>query len=240
MKKTLTHIFSLLIFAVAGFFAACSDSDFGDITIKEDNELPVFTKVDVRAHGDYELKVGAGHSIRIETHVDIIDRFLYEVVDGELFIRFDSPRGNVNIEKLEITIGIENLEKITLNEVADIEVSGKIETATLAVFQNDVGNIEIEEVALQNLLIDLDDVGNVSIDRGVVTNGNLQLNGVGDIRTFGVTYQNCKAVLNDVGNIEVTVAGALEATINGVGNIYYKGNPDISKQERGTGSVIQR
>lgn len=237
MKNKLIHA---LLFSAMCLLAACNKNDLGEIVIKEDSSLPVFTKVDVRSHGDYQVVLGAGHSIQIETHEDIINRFLYEVVDGELFIRFDTPRGNVNIQKLKITVGMESLDKLTLNEVADIEVLGKVETASLEIRQKDVGNIDIEEVAVENLLINLDDVGDIKIARGVVGNGNLLLNGVGHIKTYGVTYDNCIAKLNDVGNIEVTVNNSLDAEITGVGNIYYRGNPDVRKSERGVGEVIQR
>ena len=56
-------------------------------------------------------------------------------------------------------MGIESLEKLTLNEVVDVEVLGKVESASLEFRQRDVGSIDIEEVSLQNLLINPDDVG---------------------------------------------------------------------------------
>ena len=72
----------MLLLAAMCILTSCSNNDLGEITIKEDSSLPPFTKIDVRSHGDYQLKIGTGHSIRIETHEDIINRFLYEVVDG--------------------------------------------------------------------------------------------------------------------------------------------------------------
>lgn len=240
MKNTRITFNGLIILSLLFCLTACAQNNLGEVVIKEERNLPSFTKIDIKSLGRVNLKVGNERFIRIETHEDIINDISYEVIDEELVVSYRSNRRNLNIRTLNITVSTEDYQKISLNNVAEIKVEDPINTNSLEINQSDVGSIMLEEVNVQDLTLNLKDVGNITIDRGTADRGFLRQEGVGNIKTFGVTYKSCEAILNDVGNIEVTVTDSLDATIRGVGNILYKGNPVVSKSERGTGKVMRR
>lgn len=231
-------VLSILFFLIC--LGACAQNDLAEVIVKEERNLPEFNKINIRTLGEINLKVGEERTIRIETHADIINDISYEIVDQELVISYRSSRRNQNIRTLNITVTAEDYQKISLNEVAEIKVDNPINTTNLEINQRDVGSVKLAEVNVENLVLNLNDVGNISIKGGTAKRGVLTLDGVGNIKTFGVTYETCKATLNDVGSIEVTVEESLDAVIRGVGNILYKGNPLVSKTERGTGKVTKR
>lgn len=240
MNKIKIHFPALIALSMLFYLGACAQNDLGEVIIKEDQNLPAFSRININSLGEIELKVGSVSSIRIETHEEIINNIQYEVEDDELTVSYRSFRRNQNIRTLKITVSSEIYNKITLSDVAEIEVVDPIITSNLEVNQRDVGSIKLDRVEVDNLVLNQEDVGNIRINSGTAVNGILNQDGVGNIQTFGVTYRNCKATLNDVGNIEVTVTDQLEATIRGVGNIEYKGDPAVSKSIRGTGDVIKR
>jgi len=240
MKTTRITFNGLLILSFLFCLVGCAQDDLGEVVVKEESNLPFFDKINVNSFGKVSLNVGNEQSIKIETHEDIINDISYEVIDEELVIDFRNNRKNLNVKKLNITVSSESFQKISLNDVAEIAVNGIIETPRLEINQKDVGSISVDEIRVDDLILNLEDVGNISIKKGTATNGDLNQDGVGNIQTFGVTYEECIARLNDVGNIEVTVVSVLNARIRGVGNILYKGNPEVIKRENDTGKVIQK
>jgi len=52
------------------------------------------------------------------------------------------------------------------------------------------------------------------------------MTGVGNVRAFDLEVGTCTISITGVGNCEVFVKDQLNATITGVGNIYWKGHPD--------------
>lgn len=52
------------------------------------------------------------------------------------------------------------------------------------------------------------------------------LTGVGNVSAFDLEVGTCSITITGVGNCEVFVKDRLNATITGVGNIYWKGHPD--------------
>jgi hypothetical protein len=52
------------------------------------------------------------------------------------------------------------------------------------------------------------------------------MTGVGNVRAFDLEVGTCTISITGVGNCEVYVKDQLNATITGVGNIYWKGHPD--------------
>ncbi|MGB3464655.1 MAG: head GIN domain-containing protein [Cyclobacteriaceae bacterium] len=240
MNKLQIQTNALIILSMLICLCACAQNDLGEVIIKEEQNLPPFSKININSLGNVELKIDDSGSIRIETHEEIINNIKYEVKDDELIVSYKSFRRNQNIRTLNITVSSVNYEKITLNNVAEINVTDPVRTTNLEINQKDVGSIKLIEVTVDNLLLNQEDVGNIKIQSGSAINGVLRQEGVGNINTFGVTYENCKATLNDVGNIEVTVSALLEASIRGVGNILYKGDPEVSKSISGTGNVIKK
>lgn len=66
----------------------------------------------------------------------------------------------------------------------------------------------------------------------------INLEGVGDYLGFPLTVENCTIETHGIGDGEVTVSKSLDVTIEGSGNVYYKGSPSITEDISGTGKVI--
>lgn len=66
----------------------------------------------------------------------------------------------------------------------------------------------------------------------------ISLTGVGDVNAYDMEVGNCKIVTTGVGDCKVFVRDELDVLILGVGNVYYKGNPGITQNVTGVGSLI--
>lgn len=64
------------------------------------------------------------------------------------------------------------------------------------------------------------------------------LNGTGNFYGYLLEVNNCQVDIIGTGNAEVNVKDNLDASIEGSGSIYYKGNPHIQNSVSGSGKLI--
>jgi hypothetical protein len=62
--------------------------------------------------------------------------------------------------------------------------------------------------------------------------------GVGNVYAFALVAQNGNITILGTGNVEVTVVDLLDVSINGAGNVSYKGNPAITSVISKSGRLI--
>lgn len=74
--------------------------------------------------------------------------------------------------------------------------------------------------------------------KGVADHADYSILGGGEIRAHGVKSDDANCVITGNGNIGCNVSKKLTATITGAGNVYYEGNPEISKKGIGKGKVL--
>jgi hypothetical protein len=72
-------------------------------------------------------------------------------------------------------------------------------------------------------------------DQGVLT---FTLTGVGNIDSYELKTDTCNIMLTGVGNLKVFARNLLSGALSGVGDIYYKGNPEINLNVTGVGHLI--
>ena len=81
--------------------------------------------------------------------------------------------------------------------------------------------------------------GNLTINTPMVTDHlEVQLMGSGSFSGFLLSAQTCQADIVGSGNIEISVANHLDATLEGSGSVFYKGNPVIMADVQGSGRVV--
>ena len=74
--------------------------------------------------------------------------------------------------------------------------------------------------------------------KGVVRQVDYSVLGGSEIRAHDLKSEVANCVITGNGNIGCNVSKKLTATITGAGNVYYEGNPEISKKGIGKGKVL--
>ena len=69
---------------------------------------------------------------------------------------------------------------------------------------------------------------------------SLTINGIGSIDAFNFITPETNAYINGSGEIECFASKMLSADVHGLGNIYYKGNPQRVNTNRASSKVINR
>jgi hypothetical protein len=86
--------------------------------------------------------------------------------------------------------------------------------------------------------VTLSGTGNVVLDSGKGANLTVTNNGVGSFD--GSRYQTNRATVSTSGgNIRIWAADVLDATVFGVGSVYYYGDPEIKRNSFGLGKIMK-
>ena len=174
-----------------------------------------FTGIEFGLVGDLLITQGPEIAIRVEAQANVQEVILYRVQNGNLILGFE---GCVeDIEEVQVYISMPEIELLSLTGVGDIRGESEIESAELDLRLTGVGNIILE---------------------GIAPSLNIRLSGVGDIRTFELLADDCAVNLSGVGDCEVTANNTLDADISGVGSVFYKGDPVITSNITGEGTLI--
>jgi|WetSurSiteA1Bulk_404760.scaffolds.fasta_scaffold08624_2 hypothetical protein len=147
---------------------------------------------------------------------------------ADYYITIGSPQSVVlkaqqNIIDVMTWEVVDHSLKVGLQEHVSIETHDEI-------------RFDITVPALYNL--ELTGVGDFVVsgpDQGVLT---ITLTGVGNIDSYSLKADTCNIMLTGVGNCKVFARNLLSGALSGVGNVYYKGNPEINLNVTGVGQVI--
>lgn len=102
---------------------------------------------------------------------------------------------------------------------------------------NGSGKVYLDDSNFNVLKVDVNGNGNVNIS-GKTDVLKATLDGVGSIKAFKLQANDATVTLNGAGKMEINVKKELSATLNGVGELLYKGNPKLNQISlKGFGSI---
>lgn len=188
----------------------------GPIVMQSVTVTDPYQRIESLLFADVFITQGPLEDIRFEGQQNILDQIRIGVFNGRLLLDLDEC---INTEEaVKVYISHPEIEALILGG------AGKI------VMENDH--------VLTNLEVDLEGVGDIRL-RGTVDTLDIELEpGVGNILAFDMIADVCEVRLEGVGDVEVYVNDELDVFLSGTGNVYYKGNPTVTSEITGLGSVI--
>lgn len=203
-------------------------------------ELAEFSAVYCDVVANITIEQGDEYLIEARGPEHIIRLIEPEVSKGMLRIKASKEykvkkNGGVNIRVVAPSV-----EAIENDGVGNITFKGLTKAEELRVKNDGVGNITIENLQCNVLYVQNDGVGYVCID-GKAGRAVFTSNGVGNIEAFDLETADLSASLNGVGGIECYVTERFTCQANGVGSVYYKGEPKHTNiRSSGIGKVRRR
>ncbi|MBT3539269.1 DUF2807 domain-containing protein [Candidatus Parcubacteria bacterium] len=240
MRRFLFLSLGIIAFALVLSGGGCSflcTNGSGTI-VSEEREVPIFNAVHLRGSGNVYVTQGEEFYVKVQTDDNLLEEVVTRVQGDMLIIeKRDESKCIKETDQLKIWV--------TMPEVKGLGISGS-------------GSIRSEN-ALTSMSDDLDMVieGSGSIDLNVDISGfdmhidgsgtlrvggkagyaNFNVNGSGKYFGFHLKSDSTKININGSGKAEVGITKELDINIAGSGDIYYKGNPKITQDVSGSGSV---
>lgn len=213
-------LLAILIVSVS-FFSCGKDKVSGNgKVVTEKRSVANFYNVQVNGNPKLYIKSGTGFSVEVKGYENILPKLETEVENGTLRIQFGKDV-NIDNDNSEVFVTMPSLVSVISQGNSDINISGDF-------------------IGMDIFSINKAGLGNVSVESGAAKNFKLDISGNGNFSGFGMSVENAIINVTGNGNTEVSVSKNLNVTINGDGILYYKGDPQLTKNITGNGKVVKK
>lgn len=211
----------LILIAAVFLFSCKKDKIEGNGPIKtESRDVKNFYSVVVSGSPKVFITQGNSFSVQVKAYGNLLPSLSTTVENGALNIGY-KPNLNISNDNSEITITMSVLIGLTLNGSGSIDFKG-------------------QPIGSQNFAINASGSGPITMENGSASNLRIIINGSNNVKTFGYPAQASQVNITGSGNAEVNVVQTLNGTINGSGNIYYKGPvKSVTSNITGSGQIIK-
>jgi hypothetical protein len=239
MKTTgISSIFVLLGILLASLLNSCTtnmnrgQSDY----IEKDYPINDFTKI--KFEGAYNVKLIQGEkpSFVMTTSEQLHNKVKIRVDNDVLYVK--SKINNLGTDEIKLTI--------TVNKLDDIKIAGGVFLTSIGFLELKDLNLEVEGSAYINLKINAEQLrakasGGVNMEFEGKTDRFYAISeGAGNIDADHLESKIVECRVSGVGNASVYATEKLDATVEGLGKIGYRGDPSINKKVNGIGMVYRK
>lgn len=204
-------------------------------------DLPAFSGVHSNVVASITIEKGDEYYIEAQGPEHII-QLIEPVVqtEGGTLTLTATKEYKLSKQGLSIRIVTPQLDLIYNEGVGNINTKGDFKTQMMTITNEGTSSITIGSIECERLQVLNEGVGHINLT-GKATNGVFKSEGVGSINAFGLEVKNLTAELEGVGGIECNVTERFTCSAEGVGSIYYKGNPKQTNiKSSGIGKVVKK
>jgi len=185
--------------------------------IRQTRPAGAFSRVIADDAMDVEIRIGPQASIELEGDDNLIGRIRTEAERGTLHLRV---RGGYHVRRAMVArITVPRLERVDLQASGDGRISG-LNGGRLALASFGSGSFTAE---------------------GRVDELDIRIQGSGDANLDGLRAGEARIQINGSGDANAHVTDTIIATVNGTGEIVYRGEPrSVTEDVNGTGRISRR
>ena len=228
MKRS-TIIFTALILVFVA--SACAQTNDWDSKKYDTGE---FTKIYLEGGFKVYLVQGKECGINVKTTNDgVFDDLIVRNENGKLHIKMD--REFFHFNRIELYITFDQLEQLDIEGGANLKTNGYIDLRDFSMSVEGGAKIEMN-VKADNMEI-TGEGGFLFELEGVANNLGVKISGAGHVDANELKAQNVDFRIEGFGTGSVHAVKELNARIEGVGKIRYKGDPKVTQYIDGLGSV---
>lgn len=234
---------AIIILMTSLLFTSCEDDNVctegsGTSTTKT-LSIPNFTGIDFQEAGDVVISQGPVQEVKATGHPNVIDKLRDNVAGGV----WNVDLGNDCFRDYDLTLNIKvpNIEEISLSGAGDIIVNDFVDQGDLSLDISGTGSLSLNSfTGTENLSVNISGSGTITgqKDFSALKNLDIKISGAGKFLGYSIETDECDINLPGAGDCEVFVKVALDVSISGVGNVYYRGDPTITQSISGSGRLI--
>ena len=212
--NALPRVAVLTLVALAS--SACSSTGGGaqSIQLTQIREVPHFSKIEASGPLELTVTVGAPLGVSVRGAEQRLAELTTEVVGGVLRVQLDRAGG----DPVAVQVGLPHLSELTCSGRSNSRISG-LRGGQLRLDLQGLGELWAEG-SVDRLTGSIDGPGTMNLSQLAVRVANVSVRGSG--------------------KAEVTVSGSLDAQVAGGGDVIYHGDPIVTADTSGSGSISPR
>jgi hypothetical protein len=147
-----------------------------------------------------------------------------------------SSKANLRPSKLIVYTNSANLNEIKIHNAGEVYLKGTVKSDRMTINITGKCDLSTDSLYCEETRVDISGFARVWL-HGTSTKASYSLSGMGKIHAYDYLVRNAGCKLSGTGSFEINVTEKLTAKISGMGKIRYIGNPDVSRNINGMGSV---
>lgn len=237
MKKVNSFLILVGIITTS-LFSSCTSS----INRSSDNftavDYPVESFNMIKLEGGYNVKIEQGENSKISMKTsDALHERIKIKVDNEV-LRVSTKAKNIGTDEVVLNITVKDLKDINIEGGAFLTTTGYIVVDDINIRVQGGAHIDMKLTANT---IKARAEGGVNMEfEGVADEFTAITEGAGNIDADNLKSRLVTCRVTGVGNASVYATEHLDASVEGVGKIGYRGDPTVSKQTSGIGFVYRK
>ncbi len=198
-----------------------------------------FTKIKLEGSSQWELIPSNEHKVIIESKSS--DVFIYIDIENKgntLVVSTTDKSKNITklFKSVVIKIYFEDINDISLGGVGSITMSEEFSTTDMVASLRGTGSMDLV-INCSDFTGNIFGTGSLTT-KGKATTSTIRVEGVGNYDGYDFTTATTTVTVSGVGGAKVNASNTLNATINGVGSIRFKGDPTTKNfNSNGLGSI---
>lgn len=238
MKKIILNLFVLC----AAFTAAAQKDIINDPNAEVRAVSGPFSSIKISDGIDLYLSQGEDEAVAVSAaEAKYRDGIRAEVNGGQLRIYYANERGwnNFKNRHLRAYVSFKTLEKLEATGASDVQVSGVINVAALAISMSGASDFRGAVDISGELKINLSGASDITI-KGAAQKVDIESSGASDVKGYDLVADYCSAKASGASDIHITVNKELTAHASGASDIRYRGEAVIKEQHTGGASSISK
>jgi hypothetical protein len=209
----------LMLLSVSFIVVGCATKQgrgSGNVT-RETRSVSGFSEVALSGIGNLAIKQTGSESLAIEAEDNVLPHIQTSVKNNRLTIELDSTT-----PMLAKSINYE----LTVKDLSALQLQG-------------VANIDASDISTDRLNVSTSSTGDLKI-AGEANSQAVDVSGAGSYRAQDLATKKATVNVSGPGEAVVNVSDELSAKISGAGSVEYIGNPTVSQNITGPGTVRRR
>lgn len=203
--------------------------------IRKPLTVAAFSGIEVEGSLNVVVRKGAVQRVEVEGQPELVDLVQLDVRKG--IWEIGTTKGYSTNKPFTVFITVPVLDHIRIDGSGDVDAQDVFGAGKTVLSSNGSGDLKTTNLNEQRLIVHLAGSGNVDLT-GTAANFDGQVQGSGNIEALGLSAGAASVVIQGSGDIAITAIEDLNATVEGSGNVRYRGKPLVTTRIQGSGTVV--
>jgi hypothetical protein len=203
--------------------------------ITEERDVSGFDSVNMSGFGEVLITQSNIESLTIETDDNLMQYIESNVRGNTLYLDFQENTLPDPSAKITFNLNVINLEALDLSGAGSFIIDS-LETPSLEITFSGAGDIDLDSLMSDQVSTRVSGAGDISLT-GEVSAQDILIEGVGRYSASDLKSNKATVRIEGAGSVVIWVIDELDLTVRGAGNVDYYGNPTVTQNVEGGGSI---
>jgi Putative auto-transporter adhesin, head GIN domain len=223
------------LLALPACFVAASLSHAATTVTREDRPVANFNELKWDAAGELIIEQTGRERLVIEAEAQVLRHIVIRMRGQRLDIGFAPGHFETNLP-IRFMLELRQLRRLELHGSGLAKV-GSLRTDELTVALRGSNDLRIDTLHASRLELNHTGAGDVHIGGGRVDAQRIEFEGSGTVDAAALDARSSDVLLSGAGQVRIAAERRLAASIDGSGDIVYRGQPQITQVIRGAGEL---